>query len=58
MGLGMKIPFGAEGTYVALTAGTGIVPFMDLFFYLLRRSIYRSGMQRNIVNLIFKNEFD
>jgi ferredoxin-NADP reductase len=36
-GKGLNIRKGANGTYVAFAAGTGILPFMDLVAYLARK---------------------
>ena len=56
-GLGLRLEPGAEGTYIALTAGTGIVPFMDLILYMLRRGLFRAGRDENRILQIFNNEF-
>lgn len=34
---------GAYGKHIAITAGTGIMPFLDIVFYLLRRNISKLG---------------
>jgi hypothetical protein len=36
-GRGLNIKKGANGTYVAFAAGTGVLPFMDLIAYLARK---------------------
>lgn len=46
MGLGLGLDKNSNGSYLALTAGTGIVPLMDVVLYQLRRNlrIYGSGL--------------
>jgi ferredoxin-NADP reductase len=38
IGLGLELVDG--GNYLVFCGGTGILPFMDLFAYLLRRAVY------------------
>ena len=57
-GFGLRLNKGANGTHVAITAGTGIVPFLDIVFYLLRRGIYEIGKKQGRSLEIFKGEFE
>ena len=40
MGCGIRIPSNASGNYVIIAGGTGILPFLDFFFTLLKKVAY------------------
>lgn len=40
MGTGLELHAGCNGTYIIICGGTGILPFVDLLDYLLKKSIY------------------
>ena len=50
----------SEGHHVALTAGTGIVPFMDLVFYLMRRNLHHYGnkISKDFQGIKHESEFN
>lgn len=39
-GLGLELNNQSRGTHIIFAAGTGILPFLDLFDYLLRKCVY------------------
>lgn len=49
---------GAYGKHIAITAGTGIMPVLDIVFYLLRRNICKIGEREFRRLRIFKNEYE
>lgn len=40
-GRGLRLRPGTKGFYVIIAAGTGVLPFIDLFQYLLQRTLLR-----------------
>ena len=40
-GRGLRLRPGSKGFYIIIAAGTGILPFIDLFQYLLHRTLLR-----------------
>lgn len=54
MGLGLGLDKKSNGSYLALTAGTGIVPLMDVVMYQLRRNlrIYGAGLNLDLQTIM------
>lgn len=60
-GLGISMPENATGHYVIICGGTGILPFLDLFFLLLKKSAYQYFDEKDAANgtsigRLFKSE--
>lgn len=54
MGLGLGLNKSSNGSYLALTAGTGMVPLMDVVMYQLRRNmrIYGAGLNIDLQTIM------
>ena len=46
-GLGLGLDGSSNGSYLAITAGTGLLPFMDIVLYLFRRNLKIYGAAIN-----------
>ena len=55
-GVGLGITRGDNGSYVAITAGTGIVPMMDLVCYLFRKNVSEAATKSGFRVQGFKDE--
>jgi NAD(P)H-flavin reductase len=44
-GKGLELKATSQGTHVIFAGGTGILPFLDLFDYLLRKSVNKIILQ-------------
>ncbi len=45
--LGFNIPIDEKGNYVIIAGGTGILPFLDFFFWLLKKVTYEYFDQKD-----------
>ncbi len=56
MGVGLGIEKQDNGHYVAITAGTGIVPMMDLVCYLFRKNLTEAASGKGVAITGFEDE--
>ena len=58
-GLGFGIEKGQSGRYIAISAGTGLVPFMDMVCYLFRKNVTNAAKKKGIqINGFEDEQFD